>query len=168
MRFQDFARREFEDLPGAIHALLVDHQISYSDLRGIVVLVGPGSFTGTRVTCLIANTVAFAHGVDLFPLDYFSFLQMQGCDYPHVIQANKREVLLKHSETSDPEFVAIGQLDRVTYSGTGDRSTFLESGATLSCEMDYNSVIRGLDLTSPVSKIAPIYIKDPTITLRAK
>lgn len=38
------------------------------DLEKIIVTVGPGSFTGVRVGVMIAKTLAFAHGSQLYPI----------------------------------------------------------------------------------------------------
>lgn len=45
-------------LPAAIDELLEDSHISYSDLSGVIVYEGPGSFTGLRIGITIANTIA--------------------------------------------------------------------------------------------------------------
>lgn len=34
----------------------------------MVVMVGPGSFTGTRVTTLVANAISYGFNTPLFPL----------------------------------------------------------------------------------------------------
>ena len=40
--------------------ILKKNKLSFSDLTGIEVNVGPGSFTGTRVGVAVANTLGFA------------------------------------------------------------------------------------------------------------
>lgn len=45
-------------LPSSIDELLKSSDSEYSDLTGIIVYEGPGSFTGLRIGITIANTIA--------------------------------------------------------------------------------------------------------------
>ncbi len=45
-------------LPSSIDTILAQSNTSYSDLSGIIVYEGPGSFTGLRIGITIANTIA--------------------------------------------------------------------------------------------------------------
>ena len=44
----------------AIAKILKKNKIQFKDLTGVEVATGPGSFTGTRVGCAIANAMGFA------------------------------------------------------------------------------------------------------------
>lgn len=55
------AHRELSDtILLKIQDILKQQNLSYSDLRGIGVYAGPGSFTGLRIGVTIANTMAYA------------------------------------------------------------------------------------------------------------
>lgn len=45
-------------LPSSIDALLASSDSEYSNVTGIIVYEGPGSFTGLRIGITIANTIA--------------------------------------------------------------------------------------------------------------
>lgn len=45
-------------LPAAIDELLKESQSGYSNLSGIIMYEGPGSFTGLRIGITIANTIS--------------------------------------------------------------------------------------------------------------
>lgn len=45
-------------LPFSIDQILSDSHSTYSDISGVVVYEGPGSFTGLRIGITIANTIA--------------------------------------------------------------------------------------------------------------
>lgn len=45
-------------LPSAIDEILKSANIDYTDLSGIIVYEGPGSFTGLRIGITIVNTIA--------------------------------------------------------------------------------------------------------------
>lgn len=46
-------------------ALLEKHALSLQDLEGIIVEIGPGSFTGLRVGVTIANTLGLLLGIPI-------------------------------------------------------------------------------------------------------
>jgi tRNA threonylcarbamoyladenosine biosynthesis protein TsaB len=51
-----------------IQDLMHQAQISFSDLKGIVVGRGPGSFTGLRVACAIVKGLAFPLDLPIYPV----------------------------------------------------------------------------------------------------
>jgi tRNA threonylcarbamoyladenosine biosynthesis protein TsaB len=53
-------RKQSEMLPGEIEALLARHGVALSGLEGIVVGLGPGSFTGLRVGLATVKALAYA------------------------------------------------------------------------------------------------------------
>lgn len=52
-------------LPAAIDEILAQSESSYSDLTGLIVYEGPGSFTGLRIGITIANTVAHEQKISI-------------------------------------------------------------------------------------------------------
>lgn len=48
-----------------IEALLRDVGAGWSDITGLIVFKGPGSFTGLRIGITIANTIAFAQNISI-------------------------------------------------------------------------------------------------------
>ena len=54
-----------KDLLKVIHEQLATQKADWSDLRGIVVYQGPGSFTGLRIGLTVANTLAYGQGVPI-------------------------------------------------------------------------------------------------------
>lgn len=49
-----------------VENMLADYKLGFEDLRGIVVFVGPGSFTGLRIGISFANGLAFALGIPIY------------------------------------------------------------------------------------------------------
>lgn len=49
-----------------VDSLLANYKIGYEDLCGVVVFVGPGSFTGLRIGISFANGLAFALGIPIY------------------------------------------------------------------------------------------------------
>jgi tRNA threonylcarbamoyladenosine biosynthesis protein TsaB len=60
------AGRQLSDqLLEAIKALLQRHGRSWSDVKGLVVFRGPGSFTGLRIGATVANAIAYARDLPI-------------------------------------------------------------------------------------------------------
>ena len=57
-----------EQLLASVDALLNTQTVQLENLEGLVVVQGPGSFTAIRTAVALANTLAFVHGLVLFPI----------------------------------------------------------------------------------------------------
>ena len=62
-------RQLAETLTMEIEALLAKHQYELSDITGVAVYQGPGSFTGLRIGISVANALASGLNVATYPLD---------------------------------------------------------------------------------------------------
>lgn len=58
-------RQLSEKLLSHIEALIKKHEQAISDLDGIVVFEGPGSFTSLRIGLTVTNTMAYAQGIPI-------------------------------------------------------------------------------------------------------
>lgn len=56
-------------LIATIQALMAQAQLEFNQLAAIVVGQGPGSFTGLRSACSVAQGLAFAVGIQVLPVD---------------------------------------------------------------------------------------------------
>lgn len=76
----DPARRHNRDLVPAIDTLLADARLKPADLSGVMVSVGPGSFTGLRVGVMTAKALAWALDCRLVPVPTFHAIAEQSPD----------------------------------------------------------------------------------------
>jgi tRNA threonylcarbamoyladenosine biosynthesis protein TsaB len=76
-RTLDESRRHARDLAPAIRELLTQQGWRASDLDGVIVSRGPGSYTGLRVGIMSAKTLAFATGCALVAIDTFDAIRLQ-------------------------------------------------------------------------------------------
>ena len=62
-------KRDFhksENLLFLIDKLLKQAKTKIGDLEGIIVILGPGSFTALRISCVIANTISYTEKTSLY------------------------------------------------------------------------------------------------------
>ncbi len=103
-------QREFDTLTEEINDLLEKNNITYKGLSGMVVMVGPGSFTGTRVTTLVANAINYGFNTPLFPLTVGEFFALQDAPLPWITSVTKKEVLVWNDRKHDATIEQISDL----------------------------------------------------------
>ena len=157
-------QREFDTLIEMIDELLRENILIYRDLWGIVVMVWPGGFTGTRVTALVANTLGYSFDIPLFPLTVWDFFSYQASPLPWIVSITKKEALCWY-EKSNPYIVQLDQLREGVYMSLTPID-FSGSKYTIQTGNDYSRVISSLPLKASQKKIYPVYAKDPNITLK--
>jgi len=96
---------ESEKLMPEIDDLLKNKKIKYDDLEGIIVVKGPGSFTGLRVGVSVANAIAYVQKIPVYGIDSFKFLRAKNEDDEIeviVLFAGRSEVYVQLTEKSEP------------------------------------------------------------------
>ena len=73
----DATRRHARDLTTSVDGLLKAEGIGPRDLTGVMVSVGPGSYTGLRVGVMAAKALAYATGCRLVPVGTFAAIAEQ-------------------------------------------------------------------------------------------
>ena len=73
----DATRRHARDLTPALDGLLRAEGLGPRDLTGVMVSVGPGSYTGLRVGVMAAKALAYATGCRLVPVGTFAAIAEQ-------------------------------------------------------------------------------------------
>lgn len=58
-------RRLAETIHATIDSLCSDHELSYSQIQGIVCYKGPGSFTGLRIGLTVGNALAYGLSIPI-------------------------------------------------------------------------------------------------------
>jgi hypothetical protein len=157
-------QKEFDTLTEEINDLIGQNNISYKMLSGIIVIVWPGSFTGTRVTTLVANALNYGFNTPLIPLTVSEFFALQDAPLPWITSVTKKEVLMWGDNSSKSgELRQISDLPDGTYTALWPID-FWEKKWTISLAHNYAGVIKNISLKKFHNRIQPLYAKDPNIT----
>lgn len=81
----DPARRHNRDLAPTAATVLKAAGVAFRELHGVMVSVGPGSYTGLRVGIMSAKAVAFATGCRLVAVPTFAVIAEQATDANDVL-----------------------------------------------------------------------------------
>ena len=68
-------KQHTENLFGIISDLFEESGLSFEKLDGVAVaVVGPGSYTGVRLVCSVAQGIAFSHNIKAVTLSFRAFI----------------------------------------------------------------------------------------------
>lgn len=74
-RVKDMARGQAENLMGLLEGVLADHQKHWGDVSALAVGVGPGNFTGIRISVSAARGLALGLGIPAVGVSLFETTQ---------------------------------------------------------------------------------------------
>jgi len=88
-RISDIPRQHARQLLPMIESLLSEKQLRASDLDGIALVIGPGSFTGLRIGAGVAQGLSFGTGVPVFCISSLAVMAMKAhlvhsCEFVNV------------------------------------------------------------------------------------
>ncbi len=104
---ENIPQQHTENLLSIISNLLEKSKLSYEDLSAVAVGIGPGSYTGVRLSCSVAQGIAFSQGLGGITLSSLELLSLQA-----------------YEETSSSSIVAISEPNMGKFYVV--ESTFLE------------------------------------------
>jgi tRNA threonylcarbamoyladenosine biosynthesis protein TsaB len=76
-RYEEMGKSNGLKVLGMIHAVLAEAQVSLSMLDGIAASVGPGAFTGVRISVAVAQGLAFGAGLPVVPVTTLEALALK-------------------------------------------------------------------------------------------
>ncbi len=88
-------RQHAKTLPSLYQSIVDEHNINLSDLDGIAVSIGPGSFTGLRIGLSYSKGLAYSHDLPIIPVPTLQAIA-QGCDSDrgfHVLLFSHRDLI---------------------------------------------------------------------------
>lgn len=174
---------EAEKLMPAIAQLLKKADKTFSNIKQIYVIKGPGSFTGLRVGVTVANTLAYLNRCELFGITTFEYWH-SASELPVGLYAGSGGVYLSLNKDAEPRLIKLDELNNILkkqkikeISGdiSDDQKATLKTAEFLNSKKTFAAVIQIIiekNIQKPILKsekiIQPLYIKEPGITTRKK
>jgi tRNA threonylcarbamoyladenosine biosynthesis protein TsaB len=103
----------------SIEALMAQAGLDYSELDAIVFGCGPGSFTGLRTACSVAQGLAFGAGIPVLPIDTLLCVAEEA-RVLHAPQQDNWQVLALLDARMDELYAACYAFERGTWRQTRD------------------------------------------------
>lgn len=146
-----------------IDEFLSAQNISYEQIKNIICVVGPGSFTWIRTISLVVNTLAFTYWhIRLTPVNFFDLYNR----YPIVKSSSKRDLFVKMNKSAIIEVISNLEFENKCSDthifGDTDTNRF-ERAINISSEIEYSEILAAIDVADK-TRIAPLYIKKPNIS----
>jgi len=147
-----------------IDDILKKHSLEYSDLKNIVLVNWPWSFTWVRTITLVVNTINYITNNSLTWISYFDLFSW----YPIIKSSSRRDSFFLLDEKSDIKIIYNDELLKLletkkikklyweTNSSLFDNFEILE-------KVDYDNIIKELDFSNK-KRLEPLYIKKPNIS----
>jgi tRNA threonylcarbamoyl adenosine modification protein YeaZ len=141
---EDMARGQVEALMPFLEALLARHGAVWRDLSRIGVGIGPGNFTGIRISVSAARGLALGLGVPALGVSTFDALR-GGTEGLAAVPAPRGMAYLQ-SDADTPELMALEDVP--------DAALWPEDGAALAA-----GIARLAALRTPAEPPAPLYLR---------
>ena len=162
---------EAETLLPKILELLAKNKLTFKDLQKIIVIKGPGSFTGLRVGITIANMIAHLLKIPIEGVETLTFIERsfpskitERKDATLIFFAGKKEIYTKKPNQTKPELVKLEEaktLKNLYGELRPDQDLPHESKRTTLGETILN--LKPKDLLAE-KIITPLYMKGPSIS----
>ncbi len=143
----DVIWNESSTITPKIDELLEKNNIWYNNIKNIVIVNWPGSFTWVRTSILAANSINYVINKNMTAISYFDLFTT----YPIVKASSKRDCFIQRTKDSEIEIV---QNDILTKEWINIE--WLE-------KIDYKSIIKKIKFDN-LKQVWALYIKKPNIS----
>lgn len=154
-------------------------KLGYDNLDRVVIIRGPGSFTGLRVGIAVANAIAHLQEIPVYAVDTFAYLRhsvgLGDSDKPNatiVLFAGKNEIYIQNKESEYPKPTKLDEAQK-SLKGKEIYGELHENQEKALKDAKFTPIKKSLGeiITSiPEEKfekselVAPLYIKGPAIS----
>lgn len=160
---------ESERLLWLVDEFLSENNINYSDLKNIVVVAGPWSFTWIRTISLLVNTISFVAKNNITSICFFDLYdQGENEYYPIIKSSSKRDSFFKKDKYSNIEILKNEEI--LDYIKTNkikklfwENRNIVSDNVQILANIDYFDIIKNIEYKKD-RRISPIYIKKPNIS----
>jgi len=143
-----------------IDSFLKKNNLNYFDIKNIVLVNWPWSFTWVRTAVLAINTINYITNNSLTPISYFELFD----NYPIIKSSSKRDCFFKKDFKSDIEIIENEKLN-ILLNENNIKKIYWEASLEnieIIEKIDYLSIIKNIELKN-LKKIEPLYLKKPNI-----
>ena len=74
---ESLPKQHTEKLLGIINTLMLESKLDYEELHAVAIGIGPGSYTGIRLSCAVAQGIAFSQDLKAITLSSLEILSME-------------------------------------------------------------------------------------------
>ncbi len=144
-----------------IDNFLKENNTSYFDIKNIVLVNWPGSFTGLRTSVLAVNSINFVTKQNLTPINYFDLYG----NFPIVKKSSKRDSFVKLSKNAKIDIIENDKIKDFLIKNDIKKIYWdleIEDIETIE-NIDYSSIIKNIELQKN-KKLEAMYIKKPNIS----
>lgn len=145
------ARGQGESLMQVLDDTLHDAGVGWGDLAALGVGVGPGNFTGIRISVATARGLALGLGIPAIGVSRFEALKLDGADLPVVVPALRGQVWVQHRDAA-PKLC-----DAPPAQAIGDAEGLVPPAHKLSVAI---AMIANACKAAPQPRPAPLYLRD--------
>lgn len=167
--FYEAWQRQSEVMINEIHNIMQRNNVSNKDLDGVVVGIGPGSYTGVRIAITIAKTIAYALKIKIYKVSSLSLLRDEnrpticlfnarsGRSYFGVYEGDKT---LYEDDVLPNEIVQKYIDEHKDYLINGDAYLFEKESGKFDIIDNLAKGINEKNLVENIFSLNPIYLKD--------
>lgn len=143
-----------------IDSFLKKNNLNYFDIKNIVLVNWPWSFTWVRTAVLAINTINYITNNALTPIGYFELFD----NYPIIKSSSKRDCFFKKDSKSEIEIIENEKLSNFFNENNINKvywETDIENIQIIE-KIDYLNIIKTIELKD-LKKLDPLYLKKPNI-----
>jgi tRNA A37 threonylcarbamoyladenosine modification protein TsaB len=157
---------ESSKLTKFVDEFLWKNKLNYNELKNIVAVNWPWSFTWVRIISLIVNTIAFTnYDIKLTDINFFSLFEK----YPIIKSSSKRDLFVKKTKSNKIEIIKNEKfLDFIKNIDIKEiywdlSNSFIKWEIEINSKIDYKKIISNIKFDNK-KIIEPLYIKKPNIS----
>lgn len=169
---------EAEKLLPEIATLLEKSKKNFSNIDHVIVVKGPGSFTGLRIGVTVANTIAYLNNCELYGIDTFEYWRSTDKETALLIYAgsggvyasigNKKPELINLPDLN--KFLKTNKIKKVFGEISPEQKKMLKNVSFLDRKISFGRIIQkmypGIVGRQSVKMVEPLYVKKPQISDR--
>ncbi len=165
---RNIIKQEYFEINGNESSLLIpnidkfikQNNLDYKNIKNIVIVNWPGSFTWVRTAVLAVNTINFITDNYITAINYFD----QYNDYPIIKTSSRRDSFVKKDEYSNIEIIPNPEVNEYLEQNNIKKiywDYYIEWVQTID-NIDYSDIIKKIEFQKN-KKIQAMYIKKPNI-----